>query len=94
MDKKKHAYATYKDGVITITVTADLIRFAQKNNPDFPLKITKKNEDVMGEYIAKNILIFDEDADTGDTRFFTMLDDLIVDAFEIGEDWLEEISQY
>lgn len=82
----------YQSGLITIQIPADLIRFAQKNNPNFPMKISKKDLDKLGEYVAKNILSFGEDQEDGTTRFEQLLDDLIVAAYEDGEKWIKEIE--
>jgi hypothetical protein len=44
---------------------------------------------VMGEYLADNVLVFSEDVD-GWTAFDRMINDLIDQAIEDGEDWLHE----
>lgn len=83
----------YKDGNIVITIPADLLIFAQKNRPDIEVKIKKKDMDVMGNYIAKHFVDFDEDQEDGTTRLQQMLDDMFEIAYEDGEEWLEFVEE-
>jgi hypothetical protein len=75
-----------KDKVV-IEIPLDILVFSQENRPDDPFKISRQKE--MAEYVAQNIINFDEDQETGDSRFHNLIDDLFVQAYEDAEDWLE-----
>ncbi len=46
----------------------------------------------MAAYVAGNILDSGDDQETGNSALFKLIDELFVEAYENGEDWLAEIE--
>jgi hypothetical protein len=80
--------AKYENKNIVLTIPSDLLIFAQANRPDWQYTVFENSVDDMGEWVANNLVEFDEDQDSGNSRLYQLLDDMFDEAYEDGEDWL------
>jgi len=82
---------TQTDSYIIVTIPKDLMVFAQKERPDFPLTITDK--DSMGKWVCRHLLHWGGDTEEGVTEFDVFLDNMFVEAYQNAETWIEEANQ-
>jgi hypothetical protein len=80
--------AKYENQNIVLTIPADLLVFAQQNRPDWQYTVFENKIDDMGEWVTDNIIDFDEDQDSGNSRLHQLLDDMFDLAYEANLDWL------
>lgn len=73
---------------VIIEIPIDFIATTQECRDDYIYKILDKK--AMGEYVAKNILDYGDDSETGLTAFHRLVDELFDEAYELAEEWLEE----
>lgn len=79
--------AKIENGKVVIEIPVDFLVVTQEHRGDSPYKIL--DQKAMGEYVAKNILEYGGDSETGLTAFHMLIDGLFDEAYENGEEWLE-----
>lgn len=84
--------ARIENGKVIIEIPFDFLVVTQENRDDMPYKIVDKK--AMEGFVAKNILEYGGDSETGLTAFHMLVDGLFDEAFENGEDWLESEEDY
>lgn len=90
-DSLGRMYVSQTDKDVFIVIPKDLVIFAQAERPDFPLKITDR--DKMSEWMAKYLIHFGGDTESGVTEFEEFLDRMFIDAYENAEEWIEPIKE-
>lgn len=79
------ANATIENNNVVIRIPIDTLIFAQERNPGFhEVKIVDKPK--FANEVTKRFIEFDEDQDTGLSRFYQMLDDITEEIAEEGND--------
>lgn len=82
------AIAKIEDGNLVIKMPVKLLIHAEQNNPEFfKVKIIDKEKFV--NEVASRFIEFDEDPDTGLSRFYQMLDDITEEIIEDGNDCIK-----
>jgi hypothetical protein len=89
-NKMNQMKAERKDENVILTLPVELLVFAQKFRTDIGFKISDSK--AAGEYIAKHIIEYDEEED-GTTMLHRLLDGLFEEAYESGEEWLDEMDE-
>ena len=90
MSKVEIMSARVEGDKVIIELPIDFLTITQKYRSDSPYEVI--DETAMADYVAENILIYDEEED-GTTAFHKLIDGLFDEAYEMGEDWLEEIDE-
>ena len=72
---------------IEIRIPIDTLSYAQSNRPNDRLKITDKMK--MASYVVENLVDYGSD-ELGETDFYRLIDNLIMQAHENGEFWVSE----
>ena len=72
---------------IEIRLPIDTIFYAQSHRPNDSLKVTDKK--MMASYVVENLVDYGSD-ELGETDFYRLLDDLIIQAYENGEKWVSK----
>jgi hypothetical protein len=88
MSAKKLIKLTKEEDNVVVRIPVSLIITTQKYR-DNGYKITDK--DAALKYTVENLAEFGEDQETGCTAFEEVIDRMFDDAFECGEEWLEEL---
>lgn len=73
-----------------IELDIEQLIFALENNPDYEFKITNKKE--LLDYIANRIFEFTNDYND-EPLFFRTFDELVIQAYEDAEDFIEEVEE-
>lgn len=88
MNNNELMIARVENEKVIIEIPIDFIAITQEHRDDYTYKILDKK--AMGEYVAKNILDYNDDSETGLTAFHRLIDGLFDEAYELAEEWLEE----
>jgi transaldolase len=77
---------------LVITIPVDLLKHAFNNKEDNYDQFSIKDKKAFAEYVAKNILDFGGDSETGLSEFEIMIDALFEEIVESGQDFIEELD--
>lgn len=91
MDNLGRMSVSQSDSDIIVTIPKDLMIFAQKMRPDFPLEITGR--DAMSAWICRYLLHFGGDTEEGVTEFERFLDKMFIEAYENAETWIKAVEE-
>jgi hypothetical protein len=90
MSKVEIMSARVEGGKIIIELPIDFLTITQKYRSDLSYEVN--DEISMANYVAENILTYDEEED-GTTAFHKLVDGLFDEAYESGENWLDETDE-
>jgi hypothetical protein len=90
LDKHENIFVDTRkqDGEILIHIPVDTLFYAMNHRQYYPLIIHDKQK--MIDYVVEWLIEWGGDAEVGSTAFEDFLDRMFSDAYESGEDWLDE----
>lgn len=88
MREEQSMSAGIENGDLIIRIPVNLLVFAAENNPEY-LEVKITDQYTYAKEVAKRILEFNEDPDTGTTQFQQLLDDIQGDLVEDANDVLK-----
>ncbi len=81
------------NGDVIIKVPINLVVFAMKHHPEFPVAI--KNKISISDYLAENIIFFGRESDGRDESLFQrIVEECVFAAIEDGVDGVDFINNY
>jgi len=90
MSKVEIMSARVEGDKVIIELPIDFLTITQKYRSDLSYEVN--DEISMANYVAENILTYDEEED-GTTAFHKLVDGLFDEAYESGENWLDETDE-
>jgi hypothetical protein len=80
-----------QDKEIVIHIPVDTLFYAMNHRQFYPLKVLDKRK--MVDYVVEWLTEWGGDAEVGSTAFEDFLDRMFEDAYESGEEWLDEDAE-
>jgi len=90
MKNERPITIVHDDEDVSINIPLDILAYSQFHRPD-GYSFVVKDKFSLAKFIMNNLLNFTSEVgrkETGMSDFFTLLDDVILDAYENGEDFI------